>query len=127
MKNPHWFLIENEQEYNLAAARYEKIKGASKGSPEHKEKLLLVYLISEYETKDSNLPDVDPVEIIKIRMDDFGYKSVDLAEIYGDKGTISKVLNYKQSLSLTMIRKFSKFLHIPAEALLKEYELKAGG
>ena len=42
----------------------------------------------------------------------------------GDKGTISKVLNYKQALSLTMVRKFSRLLHIPAEALIAEYELR---
>ena len=124
MKNLNWFLIETEQEYERAAARYEKIKAAPKGTPEHKEKLLLVHLISEYESKWSELAEVDPVEMIKIRMEDFGYKSADLAEVYGDKGTISKVLNYKQSLSLTMIRKFSKLLHIPAEALVKEYDLK---
>lgn len=126
MKSQHWFLIETEQEYNKAAKRYEEIKGALKGSLEHKEKLLLVHLISDYENKETQLPDVDPVEMIKIRMEDFGFKSADLAEAYGDKGTVSKVLNYKQSLSLTMIRKFSDLLHIPAEALLKEYELKAG-
>ncbi len=126
MKNLSWFLIETEQEYNRAAARYEEIKAVKKGTPEHKEKLLLVHLLSEYENKASELPEVDPVEMIKIRMEDFGYKSTDLAQVYGDKGTVSKVLNYKQFLSLTMIRKFSKLLHIPAEALLKEYDLKAG-
>jgi HTH-type transcriptional regulator/antitoxin HigA len=62
--------------------------------------------------------------MIKIRMEDFGYKSADLAQVYGDKGTVSKVLNYKQSLSLTMIRKFSQLLNIPANYLLKEYQLK---
>jgi HTH-type transcriptional regulator/antitoxin HigA len=56
-------------------------------------------------------------------MEDFGYKAADLAAIYGDKGTISKVLNYKQPLSLTMIRKFSKLLHLPAAELVKEYQL----
>jgi len=67
---------------------------------------------------------VDPIEMIKIRMEDFGYKPSDLAKEYGDKGTISKVLNYKQPLSLTMIRKFSKLLRIPADALTKEYRLQ---
>ncbi|MHA4893335.1 helix-turn-helix domain-containing protein [Pedobacter sp. PWIIR3] len=122
----NWYLIDNEKEYNLAIKRYEEIKVAVKGSPEHKEKLLLAHLISDYENKEFQFPDVDPVEIIKIRMDDFGYKSADLADAYGDKGTVSKVLNYKQSLSLKMIRKFSQMLHIPAELLLKEYELKPG-
>jgi len=124
MKNLNWYLINTEQEYESAVARYEELKAAPLGSTQHKEKLLLVHLISEYENKTTTLPDVDPIEMIKIRMEDFGYKSTDLAEAYGDKGTVSKVLNYKQSLSLKMIRKFSELLHIPAEALIKEYELK---
>ncbi|WP_207622423.1 helix-turn-helix domain-containing protein [Niastella koreensis] len=57
-------------------------------------------------------------------MEDFGYKLTDLAKEYGDKGTLSKVLNYKQALSLAMIRKFSELLHIPVEALIKKYKLK---
>ena len=57
-------------------------------------------------------------------MEDFDYRLIDLAKEYGDKGTISKVLNYKQPLSLTMIRIFSKMLRIPAEALMKKYKLK---
>lgn len=123
MKVPTWFLIGTEQEYESASTRYEEIKSAIKGSPEHKEKLLLAHLIADYERKTTVLPDVDPIEMIKIRMEDFGYKSSDLAEVYGDKGTVSKVLNYKQSLSLNMIRKFSKLLHLPAEALIREYDL----
>jgi HTH-type transcriptional regulator/antitoxin HigA len=62
--------------------------------------------------------------MIKIRMEDFGYKPADLAKAYGEKGTSSKVLNYKQPLSLKMIRLFSKKLRIPADALIKEYNLQ---
>jgi len=117
-----WFLIENKEKYTEALNRYEQIKEARKGTDEHKEKLLLAFLINQYEEKNWDMPDVDPVEFIKIRMEEFGYKPSDLANEYGDKGTISKVLNYKQPLSLTMIRKFSKLLRIPADALTKEYE-----
>lgn len=119
-----WFLIETEQEYNQAVERYEQIQDAST-EPDHKEKLLLVHLIENYENALWDLPEVNPVEMIKIRMDDFGYKAADLAAAYGDKGTVSKVLNYKQPLSLTMIRKFSELLHLPASALLKEYTLNS--
>ncbi|WP_143773970.1 helix-turn-helix domain-containing protein [Niastella vici] len=119
-----WFLIENEKEYQEATNRYEEIHNSKKGTTEHKEKLLLALLINQYEQNQWNLPEVDPIELIKIRMEDFGLKLTDLAKEYGDKGTISKVLNYKQALSLTMIRKFSELLHIPVEALTKEYELK---
>ena len=115
-----WFLIDSEEEYNAAVNRYEQVKYAAKDTEDHKEKMLLVHLIAEYEKSILDLPEVDPVELIKIRLDDFGYKPSDLANVYGDKGTISKVLNYKQALSLTMIRKFSDFLKLPVDSLIKE-------
>lgn len=64
-------------------------------------------------------------KVKKLKLDDieFGYKPADLAKEYGDKGTISKVLNYKQPLSLNMIRLFHKMLRIPTDLLTKEYNL----
>jgi HTH-type transcriptional regulator/antitoxin HigA len=120
-----WFLIENEEDYGKATNRYEEIREAKKGTEDHREKLLLAFLINEYEEKRWSIPEVDPIEMIKIRMEDFGYTASDLAKQYGDKGTISKVLNYKQPLSLNMIRIFSKMLRIPSDALTKEYKLRA--
>src|ERR1700751_4222210 len=119
-----WFLIENEVEYEKAMKRFQEIKHAKKTEINYREKMLLVHLISDFENKTSTLPELDPIEFIKIRMEDFGYKAADLAKEYGDKGTVSKVLNYKQPLSLSMIRKFSKILRIPSDALIKEYELQ---
>lgn len=119
-----WYLIENEADYQRATHRYEAIRQAESGSPEFKEKQLLAVLINHYEESLWEMPEVDPIGLIKIRMEEFGYKASDLAKEYGDKGTVSKVLNYKQALSLTMIRKFSKLLRIPVEALSKEYSLQ---
>ncbi len=119
-----WFLIETKADYSKAVSRYEEIREFAKGTIEHKERQLLAFLINLYEEDLWEMPAIDPIELIKIRMEEFGYKSTDLAREYGDKGTVSKVLNYKQALSLTMIRKFSKLLHIPVEALTKEYARK---
>jgi HTH-type transcriptional regulator/antitoxin HigA len=119
-----WSIIETEEEYNEATKRFEEIYDVGKESPHFKEMLLLALLINQYEKKQWSLPEVDPIEMIKIRMEDFGYKPADLAKAYGDKGTVSKVLNYKQPLSLNMIRVFSKMLRIPADALVKEYKLQ---
>ena len=120
-----WLPIETEQEYKEATNRFEEIYEAGKDTPHFKEMLLLAILINDYEKKHFSLPEVDPIEMIKMRMEDFGYSASDLAKEYGDKGTVSKVLNYKQALSLTMIRKFSKLLRIPADALTKEYKIQA--
>jgi HTH-type transcriptional regulator / antitoxin HigA len=118
-----WFLIESKAAYEAATARYEVMRKAKKGSAGHREKLLLALLIGEYEEKRWSLPELDPIELIKIRMEEFGFRAADLAKEYGDKGTISKVLNYKQPLSLQMIRLFSKMLRIPTGRLTREYPL----
>lgn len=115
-----WYLLENENDYNRALDRFEEVKHSERGSVEHKEKMLLVTLISNYETKAFPVFEIDPIEMIKIRMDDFGYTPTQL----GNKSTISKVLNYKRPLTLNMIRAFSKALKIPVEYLVKEYQLK---
>lgn len=118
-----WTIIQNETQYVAAKERFEEIYEADKPSPHFSEMMLLSLLINQYEKKHFSLPPVDPIEMIKIRMEEFGYKPADLAKEYGDKGTVSKVLNYKQPLSLNMIRLFSKMLRIPADALIKEYRL----
>ena len=120
-----WLPIQTEQEYKEVTQRFEEIYDIEKDSPHYREMLLLSLLINDYEKKHFKLPEVDPIEMIKIRMEDFGYTASDLAREYGDKGTISKVLNYKQPLSLNMIRLFSKMLRIPADALTKEYKLQS--
>ena len=71
MSSQNWFLIETDQDYENAIARYSEVKNALKGTIEHKEKLLLAHLISEFENQNSDLPDVDPIETIRIRMGDF--------------------------------------------------------
>lgn len=67
-----WFLIDSEGEYNAADSRYEQVKYAAKDTGEHKEKMLLAHHISEHEKSILDLPEVDLVELIKIRLDDFG-------------------------------------------------------
>jgi HTH-type transcriptional regulator/antitoxin HigA len=121
----NWYIIEEKKTYTLACKRHEEVKLSAKGSDEHKEKMVLAFLINQYEEKNSKLPEVDPIELIKIRMEDFGYKANDLAREYGYKGTVSKVLNHKQTLSLTMVKKFSKILRIPSDMLTKKYALQS--
>jgi len=124
--NKQWFLIADDQNYREGTTRYEEVKYALKDSLAYKEKLLLVHLISEYENKLWDLPIVNPVETIKIRMEEFGLKQADLAREFGNKGNLSKVLNYQRALSLSMIRWLSIKLQISTHMLTQEYELKTG-
>lgn len=119
-----WLVIENELEFREATSRLEEIYHVERGSPDYREMLLLSLLVNKYEEQHYQIPDFDPIEVIKSRMKELGYTASDLAKKYGDKGTVSKVLNYKQGLSLTMIRKFTEMLQLSPEILMKEYELR---
>jgi len=74
MIKKQWFLIETGKDYKEATERFEVIRNIPKGSLEHKEKLLLAFLINQYEEKLWDLPVPNPIELIKIRTEDFGYK-----------------------------------------------------
>ena len=64
-----------QDDYEKAMARYQELKSFTKGTYEHEEKMLLVYLIQNFESKHYHLPEVDPIEMIKIRMKEFGLKN----------------------------------------------------
>ena len=78
-------------------------------------------LIEKYEKEKDpiNLP--DPIEAIKFRMEQLGYKQKDLAQVIGLKSRVSEILNRKRKLTLDMIRKLHETLGIPTEVLLREY------
>ena len=62
-----------------------------------------------------------PIEAIKFRMEQLGYKQKDLAEVMGLKSRVSEILNKKRKLTLEMIRTLNQVLGIPTEILVKDY------
>lgn len=119
-------IIETEVEYDAVLKRIDQLLDIDPEpeSQEGQELQLLLVLVEKYEDEHYFIDMPDPIEAIKVRMDDLGMKAKDLIPYIGDKGTVSKVLNRKTPLSLNMIRRLSSALHIPAEILLQEIELK---
>jgi HTH-type transcriptional regulator/antitoxin HigA len=60
----------------------------------------------------------DPVDAIKFRMEQQGLTQKDLEPHIGSSGRVSEVLNHKQRLSLQMVKRLHKRLHIPYESFL---------
>lgn len=82
---------------------------------------ILLILIDKYEQEHFQIDSPDPVEAIKFRMEQMGLKPKDLEPMIGNKSLVSKILNRKRSLSLSMIRAIHEQLHISTEVLVKEY------
>jgi HTH-type transcriptional regulator / antitoxin HigA len=114
-------IIKTEKEYQAALSRLEEIFDSKKDSSTADELELLALLIEKYEDEISPIDLPDPIEAIKFRMDQLGYKQKDLAHAIGLKSRVSEILNKKRKLTIDMIRKLHDTLGIPTEVLIKEY------
>ena len=67
------------------------------------------------------VPKPNPIEAIKFRLEQMGISEAELSEILGNRSRKSEILSGKRKLNLSMIRKLSERLHIPAEVLIQAY------
>jgi HTH-type transcriptional regulator / antitoxin HigA len=114
-------LIKTEEDYNAAFKRLKQIFQANKGTPEGDEMEMLSILIEKYEDEHYPIDLPDPIEAIKDRMEQMGLRQKDLERIIGVKSLVSEILNRKRKLTLEMIRRLNKELHIPLDVLIQEY------
>jgi HTH-type transcriptional regulator/antitoxin HigA len=102
-------------------ARMEEIFDARPGTNEGDELEILAMLVEKYEDEKYPIESPDPIEAIKFRMEQLGYKQKDLENLIGYKGRVSEILNKKRKLTLEMIRKIHHALQISTDVLVKEY------
>ena len=116
-------LIKTESDYQIALRKLEDIFDAPVGTPESDEADILGILIDEYEKKHYPIDAPDPIEAIKIRMEEMQLKQIDLVSEIGGKSRVSEILNRKRRLTVDMIRKLANRLNLSAELLIKDYQL----
>lgn len=116
-------LIKNDTDYQKALKRLEEIFDAKIGTSESDEADILGLMVDEYENKHFPIEAPDPIEAIKIRMEDLNLKQSDLAEALGGKNRVSEILNRKRRLTLEMIRNLSKKLNLSPGLLIQDYQL----
>ena len=115
--------IKMEADYREALKRLEVIFDAAIGTKESDEADILGLMVDEYEKKHYPIDAPDPIDAIKIRMEEMQLRQVDLVEDIGGKSRVSEIINRKRKLTVEMIRKLSKRLNLSAGLLIKDYEL----
>jgi HTH-type transcriptional regulator/antitoxin HigA len=115
--------IKTEADYREALKQLEIIFDAPIGTPENDEANILGLMIDEYEKKHYPIEAPDPIEAIKIRMEELQLKQVDLVDAIGSKSRVSEILNRKRKLTVEMIRNLSKRLSLSPELLITDYQL----
>ncbi len=116
--------IRNERAYDEALDRVDVLMDLDPkmGSEQSDELEILVMLIEKYEEKFWKISEPDPIEAIKVRMEQMHLKQKDLVPYIGNKSKVSEVINGKIGLSLSMISKLSAGLHLPLEVLIQPFE-----
>ncbi len=101
--------------------RLELIFDAPIDTPQADEAEVLSLLIENYENEFYAIEAPDPIDAIRIRMEELNLNQSDLVQILGKSSKITDVLNRK--LSLEMIRIISEKLRISASVLVEDYKL----
>ncbi len=116
-------LIKTDSEYQEALKRLEEIFDAKIGTPESDEADILGLLIDEYEKKHYPIDAPDPIEAIKIRMEEMDLKQKDLVGVIGGKSRVSEILNRKKKLTVDMVRSLALRLNLSVQILINDYKL----
>ncbi|SDC21985.1 helix-turn-helix domain-containing protein [Williamwhitmania taraxaci] len=115
--------IKSETDYQSALKRLELVFDAPTSTPESDEADILGLMVDEYEKKHYRIEAPDPIEAIKIRMEELHLKQVDLVAEIGGKSRVSEILNRKRKLTVEMIRNLSHKLNLSPELLIADYQL----
>jgi len=110
--------IRSEAIYSEYLAIIDELVDCVENSEEEELLELVSILVENYEAKHYPIEAPDPLEAIKIRMEEQGLKRKDMIDYFGSASRVSEVLNRKRPLTLEMIRKIHKGLGISAETLL---------
>ena len=96
---------------------------AAIGTPESDEADILGLMVDEYEKKHYHIEAPDPIEAIKIRMEEMQLRQIDLVNEIGGKSRVSEILNRKRKLTVEMIRNLSQKLNLSPALLITDYQL----
>ena len=118
--------VHSEAEYDAALddiGRYFEHE-PEPGTPEADRFELLALVIADYEARHWPIDPPDPVEAIRYRMEQAGYGQQDLADLLGSRSRASEILSRKRPLTMEMAWKLNHEWGIPAESLIRPYDLR---
>ena len=116
--------IRTDADHAEALKEIERLWGSAPGTDEGDHLDILATLVNAYEDRRWPIAELDPVDAIKAVMAFDNRSQADLASLIG-LSRASEVLNRKRPLTLAMIRRLNRDWRVPAELLVKPYEVAA--
>ncbi len=116
--------IRTKREHQAALKEIEALWDAPLGSPKGDRLEVLTLLVEAYEREHYPIEAPDPIDFLFHVMEARGLARKDLEPHIGSRARVAEVLNRVRPLTLEMIRKLSSALDLPADVLIRGYELK---
>jgi HTH-type transcriptional regulator/antitoxin HigA len=116
--------IRTKGDYAAALREAERLWDAPEKSPQAEQLEVLSLLIEDYERRQFPIESPDPIDFLLNVMEWRGLSRKDLEPYIGSRARVAEVLNRVRPLSLEMIRRLASGLKLPADVLIRGYELK---
>jgi HTH-type transcriptional regulator/antitoxin HigA len=113
-----WKVLKTAKDYEKAAKRMMKIFHTEEEGALLDELELLIVLIKDYDDRHYAYLNMDPLQVIILKMNEMGIKSKDLVPLIGSKGHVSAVLSGKREITLKMAQRLREFFQLPAEVFI---------
>jgi len=115
--------ITKTADYTAALERIHELMDAERDTAEGNELEVLTLVVDAYEESQFPMDDPDPINFLKDVMEFRGYAQKDLAQLLNSRPRASEILNRQRPLTLSMIRLISQAWQVPAEPLIREYDI----
>ena len=117
--------IETEAAYRRALKRLAMFFDAppNAGERDDTEFRLLMLMVEKYEAGKYAVPTPDPVAAICFAVEQRGLATADLQNVLGSRQRVHDILRKKRRLTLAQIRTLNEKFRVPAEVLIRDYQL----
>ena len=116
--------IRTKREHQAALKEIESLWDAPNRSLEADRLEVLTLLVEAYEREHYPIEAPDPIHFLQHVMEARGLSRKDLEPCIGSRARVAEVLNRVRPLTLEMIRKLASALNLPADVLIRGYDLK---
>ena len=116
--------IRTKREHQAALKEIESLWDAPNGSSEADRLEVLTLLVEAYEREHYPIEAPDPIDFLQHVMEARGLSRKDLEPCIGSRARVAEVLNRVRPLTLEVIRKLASALNLPADVLIRGYDLK---
>jgi HTH-type transcriptional regulator / antitoxin HigA len=108
-------VIKSERENDRMIAELEKLDTLRRPLTPEEETLAELMTVLVRQSEDSKYPlgHTEPVEALKVLMEDRGIRQRDLIPVFGSSSVVADVVNGKRSISKAHARKLAEFFRAP--------------